>query len=84
MTFTPHLTLKMTTAKVVETSFYINANSASQDSTNLDDLHPQTSIYLFSFIRILRNKTLAQVSSTLFNKMLSVRSSSQASIIKFV
>ena len=32
----------MTTTKVVETSVYINTNSPSQDSTNLDNLHPQT------------------------------------------
>ena len=36
------LTLKTTTAKVVETSVYINKNSPSQDSTNLDDVRPRT------------------------------------------
>ena len=40
--FTPHLNLKMTTAKVDETSVDVNNNSPSQDYTNLDDLHPQT------------------------------------------
>ena len=39
---TLHLTLKMTTAKVVETSVNINNDSPSQDSTNLDDLHLKT------------------------------------------
>ena len=41
MAFTPHLTLKMTTTKVVETSVNIDTNSPFRDSTNLDDLHPQ-------------------------------------------
>ena len=42
LTFTPHLTPKMTTAKVVETSVNNNKNIPSQDYTNLDDLHLQT------------------------------------------
>ena len=36
------LTLKMTTAKVVETSVNNNKNSPSHDSTTLDNVHPQT------------------------------------------
>ena len=36
------MTLKMTTAMVVETSVNHNNNSPSQDSTNPDDLHLQT------------------------------------------
>ena len=35
------LTLKMNNAKVVETSVNINKNSPFEDSTNVDDLHPQ-------------------------------------------
>ena len=48
------LILKMTTAKVIKTSVNINTNSPSQDSANLDDLHPQRSneldvvVYLFT------------------------------------
>ena len=41
LTFTPHLTLKMTTAKVVEVSVNINTNSSSLDCTYLDDLNLQ-------------------------------------------
>ena len=36
------MTVKTTTAKVVEASVNVNNNSPSQYSTNLDDLHPQT------------------------------------------
>ena len=45
LTFALHLTLKMTTAKGVETSVNTtntNTNSPSQDYTNLDDQLPQT------------------------------------------
>ena len=42
LTFTPHLTLKMTTDKVVETSVNNNKNTPFQDYTNLDDLYLQT------------------------------------------
>ena len=48
LTFTPHLTLKMTTAMVVVvTSVNNNKNSLSQEYTNLDDLHLQTCNYYF-------------------------------------
>ena len=40
---TPHLTLKMTNAKVLETLVNIDNNSPSQDYTNLNDLHLQRS-----------------------------------------
>ena len=46
-----HLTLKMTTAKVAEMSVNNNKNSPSQDYTNLDNQHLQTSKY-FSKINI--------------------------------
>ena len=45
LTFTLHLTLKMTTAKGVETSVTsTNTNSPSQDYTNLDDQHLATNM----------------------------------------
>ena len=40
--FTPHLTFKMTTAKVVKTSVKFNTNSHSRDYFIMDDLHLKT------------------------------------------
>ena len=46
LTFTSHLTQRMTAAKVIETSVNNNTNSLSRDSTNLDDLNLQTCIVI--------------------------------------
>ena len=61
--FTPHLTLKMSTTKDVETSFKINNNSPSQDSTNLDDLHPQTCNNTLGLYRPLSLQQQKQIDS---------------------
>ena len=61
------MTLKMTSAQVVETSVNINNNSSLQNYTNPDDHTQQTNVYIGMFQLVLNECRVHQVLPLFFN-----------------